>query len=407
VPVEDLPVGTTGKRDDAPLRALLEAAPDPAGDRADLAEQVRSTYALLLGRPDARVDQSFVDLGGDSLSYVEAGVRLGRLLGDVPAGWAELSAAALARGETSTAEPATGWAVVDTSLVLRAVAIVLVVGSHTDLWALPGGAHTLLALVGLSLVRFHLPATEVRERLRRIGRTLRAVAVPSVLVMGVDAATRGTYDWTTVVGLNNLLGADRWTDQWRMWFVEAICWGLVAVMAVLAVPAVARWERRSPYSLPLALVGLSLVVRWGSIGWTADNPERYSIPYTWTFLLLGWLVGRSVTARQRLLTAAVATLSTVGFFGDHVREGVVLGALLLVLVLPQVRVPSRLLGVLGVLAASSLWVYLLHWEVYPPVEEVSEPLALLVSFAVGIPAWWAWTRAGRALSRRHHAHSSQ
>ena len=135
---------------------------------------------------------------------------------------------------------------------------------------------------------------------------------------------------------------------------------------------------------------------------TADNPERYSIPYAWTFLLLGWLVGRSTTARLRLLTAAVATLATVGFFGDHLREGVVIGAVLLLLLAPQVRVPARLLGILGVLAASSLWVYLLHWEVYPPVEEVSEPLALLVSFGVGVPAWWAWTRTGRAFSGRRH-----
>lgn len=293
----------------------------------------------------------------------------------------------------------------DTSLLLRAVAIVLVVGSHTDVWAVPGGAHTLLALVGLSLVRFHLPGPTTRDRVRRIGRTLRAIAVPSVLVMGVDAAVRGTYDWTTVAGLNNLLGADTWTDQWRMWFVEAICWGLVAVMALLALPPVSRAERRHPYLVPLVLVGVSLVVRWSTIGWEAGNPERYAIPSVWTFLLLGWLVGRSTSARLRVTTLAVAAVSVVGFFGDPLREGVVLGAIALLLLAPQVRVPSALLGVIGVLAASSLWVYLLHWEVYTPIEEVSEPLALLASFGVGVPAWWAWTRAGRALSGRRRAHS--
>ncbi len=407
VPVDDLPVGSTGKRDDAPLRTLLADLPDPTPGGEDLAERVRATYAVLLGRPDARTDQSFTDLGGDSLSFVEAGVRLSRLLGNVPPGWATLSAVELAGGVRrrpgdAPAPHTARWAVVDTSLVLRAVAIVLIVGSHTDVWAVPGGAHTLLALVGLSVVRFHLPAPGTRERLRRIGRTLRAVAVPSVLVMGLDAAVRGTYDWTTVVGLNNLLGADHWTDQWRMWFVEAICWGLVAVMAVLAVPAFARGERRWPYAVPLALVALSLVVRWASIGWTADNPQRYALPTVWTFLLLGWLVGRSTTTRRRLLTAAVAALATWGFFGDHLREGVVLGALLLLLAAPQLRVPARVLGPLGAVAASSLWVYLLHWEVYPPIERVSEPLALLASFAVGIPAWWCWTRAGRARSGRRH-----
>ncbi len=424
VPVDDLPVGPTGKRDDAPLRALLEAPVDgapacaPAGAPASggTAEQVRATYAAVLGRPDARLDQSFVDLGGDSLSYVEAGVRLGRLLGEVPAGWATMPASALGdvearpsssvevRGAGRASKPSGRWSMVDTSLLLRAIAIVLVVGSHTDLWVVPGGAHTLLALVGLSLVRFQLPAASTRERCRRIGRTLRGIALPAVLVMGADAALRGTYDWTTVLGLNNLLGADHWTDQWRMWFVEAIVWGLVAVLALLAVPAVSRLERRRPYAVPLVLVGLTLVARWSTIGWTADNPERYSIPFAWTFLLLGWLVGRSTTTRLRLATTAVAAVATVGFFGDPVREGVVLGALVLLLVAPQVRVPTRVLGVVGVLAASSLWVYLLHWEVYPPIEEVSEPLALLASFGVGVPAWWAWTRAERALSaRRRHS----
>ena len=401
VHVDDLPVGPTGKRDDAPLRALLAAPAEDALEGDDLAERIRATYALLLGRPDARTDQSFVDLGGDSLSYVEASVRLGRLVEDVPAGWASLSCDELARGGRES-HPSAGH-VVDTSLVLRAVAIVLIVGSHTDLWAVPGGAHTLLVLAGLSLVRFHLPAPGTRERLRRIARTVRAIAVPSVLVMGADAALRGTYDWTTVAGLNNLLGSDHWTDQWRMWFVEAICWGLVAIAALLAVPAVGRLERRHPYAVPLALVGATLVARWASIGWTADNPQRYSLPYVWTFLLLGWLVGRSTTTRLRLTTAAVTVLATWGFFGDHLREGVVVGAVVLLLVAPQVRLPARLVGLVGVLAASSLWVYLLHWEVYPPIEERSEPLALLASFAVGIPAWWAWTRAGRALSGRRHS----
>ena len=42
---------------------------------------IRDLYAVLLGRPDATTRDSFVDLGGDSLSYVEASTRLGQALG--------------------------------------------------------------------------------------------------------------------------------------------------------------------------------------------------------------------------------------------------------------------------------------------------------------------------------------
>jgi hypothetical protein len=286
--------------------------------------------------------------------------------------------------------------------VLRAVAIVLIVGSHTDVWMVPGGAHTLLALAGFGLVRFQLAGLDAATRSRRVVRMAGGIVGPAVVVAGTVAVLRGTYDAATVLGLNNLLGADVWTEQWRLWFVEAIGWGLLLVAVAIRIPPVHRLERRAPYLLPLGLVALSLVVRWAWIGWEAGNPQRYSLPFVWTFLLLGWLAARSVTGRLKVATLLVAALSTVGFFGDPLRESVVLGAVAVMLWLPQLRLPRRVVPVVGVVGASSLWVYLVHWEVYPPVEEVSEPLGFAVSFACGVAAWWAWTRGGRLLRRARH-----
>uniref|UniRef100_UPI003563E613 hypothetical protein n=1 Tax=Nocardioides sp. TaxID=35761 RepID=UPI003563E613 len=42
---------------------------------------------------------------------------------------------------------------------------------------------------------------------------------------------------------------------------------------------------------------------------------------------------------------------------------------------------------LGVVAASSLFVYLTHWQVYPHLEDDYPLLATLASFAVGIGYW--------------------
>jgi acyl-CoA synthetase (AMP-forming)/AMP-acid ligase II len=407
VGVEELPVSSSGKRDDAPLRSMVHErlGEAPGADDVPVEEQVRATYALLLGRPDATAADSFVSLRGDSLSYVEANVRLAALLGEVPADWPqrtprELAAlAAAARTTEGPRLPWSRWPRVDSSVVLRAVAIVLIVGSHTDVWMVPGGAHTLLALLGFGLVRFQMTGLDPSVRSRRVARMAGGVLGPAALVAAAVGIFRGTYDATTVVGLNNLLGADHWTEQWRFWFVEAIGWGLLLVLVLLRIPPVDRLERRAPYLLPAGLVLLTLVVRWSWIGWEAGNPQRYSLPFVWTFLLLGWLAARSTTQRLKALTAGLAVLATWGFFGDPLREAVVLTAVAVLLWLPQVRMPSRLVPAVGVVAASSLWVYLVHWEVYPPVEEVSEPAAFAVSFVTGVAAWWAWTRGGRLLRR--------
>ena len=53
------------------------------------------------------------------------------------------------------------------------------------------------------------------------------------------------------------------------------------------------------------------------------------------------------------------------------------------------------------LASSSLFVYLTHWQVYPALEMDHPLLATLSSLAVGVACWWlarpALRRLGRAL----------
>ncbi len=83
---------------------------------------------------------SFVDLGGNSLSYVTMSVRLERALGHLPADWQRLSLREL---EGIAQAPTRRWGTtLETSVALRAVAIVLVVGSHAELFTAVGrGAH--------------------------------------------------------------------------------------------------------------------------------------------------------------------------------------------------------------------------------------------------------------------------
>ena len=54
---------------------------------------------------------------------------------------------------------------------------------------------------------------------------------------------------------------------------------------------------------------------------------------------------------------------------------------------PSVRVPRRLVGPVSVLASSSLFVYVTHWQVYPHLEHSVPVLATALSFAVGVGYW--------------------
>jgi acyl-CoA synthetase (AMP-forming)/AMP-acid ligase II len=392
--VTELPTTSTGKPDHATLErhaAILAAGHLPdAGERPVTPERVRDLYAELLGRPDATVDDSFVSLHGDSLSFVEASVQLVDLLDDLPPGWAELSAQELASGWAATARPARRtWRrqPVETSLVLRAAAIVLIVGTHANLLTIMGGAHILLAVTGFHLARFQLTDRSRTDRWQGLLRSARNVALPSVVWIGTAAVFTRMYDASTALFLNFLLGSSSWDDRWQFWFLEAAVWSTVALAALVSVPVLDRLERHRPFATAGVAVAVTLGLRYGLVGVEAGPTERYALPVVLCCVALGWLAARADTVRRRSLTTLVAWVGVWGFFGDPVREVTVAGGVTLLVWVPRISVSRPVVRLLGVVGASSLFVYLTHWQVYPHLEDDHPLLATLSSFAVGIGCW--------------------
>jgi hypothetical protein len=396
-----VPLTSSGKTDYAALRALADLDEHEQAEAATTGS-VRDDVVRVLGRPDAHDGDSFVDLGGDSLSYVELATRLaGHFPHGLPAGWHTRSIGELehlAAAERVTTRPRPRWARVDTSVALRALAIVFVVASHVDLVGLEGGAHLLLALAGYNFARFQLTAPGgARDRVRRGLAGLAGLVVPSALWVGAVAVVLGSYDLTTALFVREFLNSSEWDDQWQLWFLESLLWITVAALALTCVPALHRRERRDPFRFALAVLALATVARVAEVGLRAGPTQRYTTLVVAFFFVLGWLGARATTPRQRVLVSVLAAALTVGFFGQPQREAIVLGGFLLVLWLPHVSLPPWLARAAGVLAGASLFIYLTHWQVYPPLEDAGHPwLALGVSLAVGIAY-------GRVVRPMHHA----
>jgi acyl-CoA synthetase (AMP-forming)/AMP-acid ligase II len=408
--VAELPLTSTGKPDRGALEqhaAVLARNGEGRGGLRPSAATVRDLYAELLGRPEATEDDSFVSLRGDSLSFVEASVQLEELLGDLPGDWSSLSARRLAALASEAPDPAPArtrpsWLRVtrlDSSVVLRAIAIVLVVGSHANLFSVMGGAHVLLAVAGLNLARFQLSDQPTAVRRRSLLGLAAQVAVPSAMWIGVVTVVTGRYDVSTALLLNQALGSDTWDDRWQFWFLEALVWAVVGLALLLSVGRVDRFERRHPFGLALGALAATSLLRYTLVGVEAGASERYALPVVLWCLALGWLAARSDSTLRRVLTSVLAVLSVHGFFGDPVREALVAAGVLVVVWVPQVQVPRLLVPVVSLLAGSSLFVYLTHWQVYPHLEVDHPLLATLASFGVGIACWKGYGRLRVAVRR--------
>jgi acyl-CoA synthetase (AMP-forming)/AMP-acid ligase II len=391
--VPALPRLPTGKPDHAAIARLAALVDPPAGaaPRVDVGEHdrgavVRAAFSATLG-VDATDDDTFVSLGGDSLSYVEMSIRLEQVLGTLPRDWHTTPI-----GDLVPARRAPRLvAATDTSAIVRAVAIVLIVGTHARLWQLPGGAHALLAVAGYNFARFQLSA-------RTIAASTARIAVPSMCWIGLVAAASEKYGWPNALLVNGLV--ERPGDHRGYWFIEALVWTLVPLALLLAVPAVSRLDRARPLAVPAAALALGLLIRFDVVELTSTHRTSRAHEVLWLFAL-GWVAARADSFRQRMLVSGVATLAVPGFFENIDRELVILAGFLLVLWFPTMPVPRLAQRLLAPLAAASLYIYLTHFQVFPPLARLHGPAAAVVgSLVVGIVAS---ATAGQVVGRAERA----
>lgn len=391
--MREIPRIPSGKPD---YRALLDLAREVEGPQP--ARSVAGVFASAF-EVDVRPEDSFVSLGGDSLSYVEVSVALEELIGELPPDWPDMTVAELTAVAVVTPQKRSRLHHLEIDVALRAGAITLVVASHmTDFWP-AGGAHLLLALAGYSFARFLLTGADAPRRTRRWLASIGRIAIPSIAWIALLAVTVGGFSVGAVFLVNNVVGESALTGaRWHYWFIEALVQILLVATLLFSMPAVRRLERRWPFGFAL---GLTLLLLVPAIAAAAVSSAPGIFFFTWVvawIFALGWAVEKARSVWQRAALSLLATVGLIGFFDDPVRGGVVLLGVLILTWLAGITVPRTVVRVVAPVASASLAIYLTHWQVYPEaVALMPVGLAFVATMLVGVAAWLAATYVARAI----------
>ncbi|MCG5433157.1 AMP-binding protein [Mycobacterium sp. MYCO198283] len=393
-PVPDLPRLPSGKPDYPRVAALAAAAPAAAAAPSD---DIAELFAEVLHLPRAVVTpgSTFVALGGNSLSYVAMSVRLERLLGALPTDWPRLPVSDLQRHRRPRSRFRTSC---ETSVVLRAAAIVLIVVSHAELAEVWGGAHILLGVAGYNFGRFCLTPLPRRSRLRHLRATIGWIAGPAVAWVAVALVVTDDYQLSNLLLANKFLGPHDSMTAGRLWFVEVLVWTLLLLAAVLWMPVADRWERRRPFGFALVALAVAVALRYDVLGLHLGYGAWFTMLAGW-FFAVGWAASKATSHWQRVLVSAVLLTCLVGYF-DELQRAVIVGAGLLLLIwVPAIRCPAGVAVVAGALAEASLYTYLTHFQVYALFDGHPLP-GVLTSLVVGVSVTYLVTMI-RRWWRRH------
>ena len=270
------------------------------------------------------------------------------------------------------------------------------IGATADLFRILGGAHTLLVVAGVNSARFGFSAGTVPQRWRGTFRLIIGVAVPTMAV-ALLGLSYGRYGWDNVFLANWLVGDIAYGFHNELWFMDALVACVLLTAIALSVPAVARAWRTDPWRVAFALTLLGLLPRFLILTF-AEGVLRGMMPTVFWLFAIGLALAHADTQRRRWLTLAAMAVGIAWFFPDDpIRNATVFAGVALLALRPSIAVPARLVPAVSLLAAASLHIYLIQFQV---IGWVPTPLlATLAALGAGI-LLWRWT--DRPVRRLQH-----
>jgi amino acid adenylation domain-containing protein len=402
-----LPLLPNGKIDRAQLRpsALAPSAPGVTAPAGTVEAAIVEHWKHLLGLPAIGVDATFVDLGGDSLSFIQASVQVEALLGTLPDGWERLTIRQLAarkpitRGARST---------VDMSVLVRAISIVAIVAEHFDLLDVKDSTSALFIVAGMSFARYQLNAVLRADRIVPILRSVFKIVLPTVLYTLAVQVMFTSLKWQSLVLVNNFVDPN-FDNGFTYWFVDVLVQNQLFLAGLLAIASVRRLVRARPFAtgwtLWLVFFGVMIVVPHV---WSAERLYN-RVPHMMIGLMfLGWAVANADTAARKglCLASGLATLS-IFFFRYGLVDWYPATALVLLLSVPRVRLPRPLATATNLAAGSSLFIFLTHGQIGSFTRKIHvlnhKPLVVVIAVVGGIVTWKIWEAAYAAVSLRLRA----
>jgi len=378
-----MPVGPNGKIDRHRLKQECEGMPGGDARRAPPHQaqsgELRARLAEILGVAAIGDDDTFIALGGDSLNYVQASILLESMPGEIPEDWenlpfSELQDRLLAKGADQdgalakdAARRRAHW--LEPSVVLRAIAILLVVLSHTlngkaDTFA--GATDVLLLIVGVNFARFQLSLLEIGGSRKVMRSTFRRAIVPYFTVLTLYFIYLKQIFWPEYLLYSNFTAGVFWDGDRRFktyWFLEVYITFILLVCLLYLLPQVRAFSRRRPKALPIALfnvgVVLALVARpYSDRGIFYEETLFSALPV----LMFGWLLEKLKTPAEKcaLLVAGIASACLLPLDREPLALPLLVIAVPALMFVRRVPVDPVLAGLLSTVAGASFYIYLLH-----------------------------------------------
>ncbi len=354
-----------------------------AGERSALddnpcLQKVTAAFSELFERDDIDPDESFMSLGGDSLSYVQAYMILEEIVGTVPDEWHAMSLREISRHGRPVSRHT---ARIESIIFLRALFITLVVAIHAPLTSIGDSATSaLLVISGYLFCKSNWDSMFASGRpanmLRSITHLLPLTALFTWATVVWGLFLDHPIPWANVMLMTDLVNHPSFPgmirDEGIYWYLHSLI-KVIAIVFLLQVLVVRRIRARSnQYLCLIAICALGFAVRLTAPLLFFDQPQdlpSYGLtiyqtaPFaTLPLFYLGMCLALPMKkAQYTLILAGVFIVCLLSLYSFGMAASLYLALIALVLLfVPVIKVPRFSVGIISAVASASFYIYLVH-----------------------------------------------
>lgn len=394
-------------------RAAASAGPSVDVATATASDDVQTFFRQFFPGRTVGPDDSFETMGGDSLSYIQFSLGFEERFGALPNGWEALTVAQLENSRASSGP--SRWRRLESATLTRAFFMICIVALHLDTFVYSqnwGAAYFLFMLCGYSVMRFQWPEISRTGNVSTIFGTIIRVAIPTFFVVIAMQLWAQNFEPKPPLLISNWFDPQEYHVAYY-YFAEIYMQLLLVVAALLAIPKVRQWFRDHPMISSTVLIVVATAVSWQveKVWDTNYLYHRTPIWYLWT-VGAGMLIASARSMRDRLLAMAIVTVAVVEHHGLTSASAYITGGVAFLLFLPEISVPSWVKISVSEIAASSMFMYLSHYQVKSLIIRVFHGpmpwLALFAAIGFGIvfARGYNWAdQKVRVFARTHGRHN--
>lgn len=391
------------------------------GDTGGAENQVIASWKKIMGLQNISSRDSFISLGGDSLSYVQVTIELEKILGTFPDGWEEMTIHDLSQGDAGTIPPEaiigqstttkdcwkSNFIDLDTTIFVRAFAIASIVFLHAlPDWGVFGNTGALFIVAGLLFAKFQFGQVASKESVKPIFWSGLRVFIPCTVIMTIILLSQGELRLDALLLYSNFTAPVA-----TYWYVQVLLQIMLTMAILFAIKPVLLFAKSEPFKFGIYLLAFMAILMLLSPLFEPEHGKHRQLPQVrfWQFLI-GWCIFFANTTLRRITIAHLLILISLLQFALLDRDLGLADPLvtvffgMLLMITTKISIIRPLHHIVYALAGASLFIFLSHRSFFAVTNELlslSKSLESIISVPVALAGgyllWLVWESLSKKL----------